>query len=121
MTPASTATVLAALDILQNEPERLEHLWDLSIYALEQFKSKGFDTGKTESPIIPLFIRDNKKALMLTQILFENGVFVNPVVSPAVPKNSSLIRFSLTAAHSFEQVDRAIEKITLFSKKIGVL
>jgi len=121
MTPASTATVLAALDIMESEPERIKHLWNITNYALKGFKSMGFDTGKSESPIIPLFIRDDYKALMLTKILLEDGIFVNPVVSPAVPKEDSLIRYSLMATHTKEQVDISIEKITAAAKKLGIV
>ncbi|MCK9413239.1 MAG: pyridoxal phosphate-dependent aminotransferase family protein [Prolixibacteraceae bacterium] len=121
MTPASTATVLAALDIMESEPERIKHLWEITNYALKGFKSMGFDTGKSESPIIPLFIRDDYKALMLTKILLEDGIFVNPVVSPGVPKEDSLIRYSLMATHTKAQVDISIEKITAAAKKLGIL
>jgi len=121
MTPPSVAAVLAALDIMQAEPERIQHLWDLSEYALKAFKELGFDTGHSESPIIPLFIRDDYKALKMTNDLLDDGVFVNPVVSPGVPKECSLIRFSLMATHTFEQVDFAIEKITKAATKFGVL
>jgi 8-amino-7-oxononanoate synthase len=121
MTPAAAATVLAAIDIMVNEPERISRLWDLTAYALKGFKDMGFDTGKSETPIIPLFIRDNVKALMLTQDLLAEGVFVNPVVSPAVPREDSLIRYSLMATHTKEQVDISIEKITDASKKLGII
>ncbi|MEI8046172.1 MAG: pyridoxal phosphate-dependent aminotransferase family protein [Bacteroidota bacterium] len=121
MTPSATASVLAAIEIMENEPERMKHLWDLTKYAREGFKAMGFNTGKTESPIIPLFIRDDFKALKMTQLLLEEGVFVNPVVSPAVPKEDSLIRFSLMATHTFSQVDYAIEKIYAVAKKLGVI
>lgn len=121
MTPASAATVLAALDIMEREPERIERLWENTNYALNGFKSMGFDTGKSESPIIPLFIRDDIKALKLTQMLLKDGVFVNPVVSPAVPKEDSLIRYSLMATHTIEQVDISIEKITKAARKLGIL
>lgn len=121
MTPSSTAAVLASLEIMENEPERIKHLWDMTAYALEGFKSAGFNTGKSETPIIPLFIRDDVKALEMTKILLADGVFVNPVVSPAVPKEDSLIRYSLMATHTKEQVDISIEKITKAAKKIGVL
>ena len=120
MTPASVATVLAAIEIIENEPERIKHLWDITNYALQGFKSVGFNTGKSESPIIPLFIGDDVKALTLTKVLLEDGVFINPVVSPAVPKEDSLIRYSLMATHSREQVDISIEKITKAAKKLGV-
>jgi 7-keto-8-aminopelargonate synthetase-like enzyme len=121
MTPPSVATVLAAIKIMENEPERIKHLWDITKYALEGFKSMGFNTGKTESPIIPLFIGDDVKALQLTMQLLEDGVFVNPVVSPAVPKEDSLIRYSLMATHTKEQVDISIEKITKAAKSLGIL
>jgi 8-amino-7-oxononanoate synthase len=121
MTPSSAATVLAALKIMESEPERISHLWALTDYALKAFKSLGFDTGKSESPIIPLFIRNEIAALQMTRMLLEDGIFVNPVVSPGVPKEDSLIRFSLMATHTFEQLDIAIEKIAKAAMKLGVL
>lgn len=121
MTPASAASVLAAIEIMENEPQRLDHLWALTKYAKDGFDSMGFDTGKTESPIIPLFIRDDMKALQMTHMLLDEGVFVNPVLPPAVPKEDCLIRFSLMATHTFEQVDTAIEKITKVANQLGVL
>jgi 8-amino-7-oxononanoate synthase len=121
MTPASVAAVLASLEIMESEPERIKHLWDMTAHALNSFKSAGFDTGKSETPIIPLFIRDDIKALKLTQDLLKEGVFVNPVVSPAVPKEDCLIRYSLMATHTKEQVEISIEKITKVAKAHGVL
>lgn len=121
MTPASTATVLATLNIMETEPERIQHLWDMTHYALEGFKAAGFDTGKSETPIIPLFIRDDYKALKLTQDLLEDGIFVNPVVSPAVPKEDCLIRYSLMATHTKEQVEISIEKISKAARALGIL
>jgi 8-amino-7-oxononanoate synthase len=121
MTPPSVAAVLASLDIMESEPERIAHLWALTHYAQASFKARGFDIGKSESPIIPLFIRDETKALQMTKTLLDDGVFVNPVVSPGVPLNDCLIRFSLMATHTFKQVDIAIEKITKAAIKHGVL
>ena len=121
MTPASAASVLAAIDIMVSEPERIQHLWDITHYALKGFKEMGFDTGKSETPIIPLFIRDDVKSLMLTQKLLAEGIFVNPVVSPAVPKEDCLIRYSLMATHTKEQVEESIEKITRVAKTLGIL
>jgi 8-amino-7-oxononanoate synthase len=121
MTPASVATVLCALEIMTSEPERIEHLWKITRYANDRFKSLGFDTGKSESPIIPLFIRDDIKALKMSQELLANGIFVNPVVSPGVPKEDSLIRFSLMATHSINQIDIAIDKIARCAAKLGVI
>jgi len=121
MTPSSAAAVIASIDIMVSEPERIQHLWDLTAYAHNGFKSAGFDTGKSETPIIPLFIRDDVKALQLTQILIADGVFVNPVVSPGVPKEDSLIRYSLMATHTKKQVEISIEKITKAAKSMGIL
>ena len=121
MTPASTAAVLASIEIMETEPERISHLWEITKYALDGFRSAGFDTGNSETPIIPLFIRDDIKALKLTQLLLADGVFVNPVVSPAVPKEDCLIRYSLMATHKKEQVEISIDKITKAAKKLGIL
>jgi 8-amino-7-oxononanoate synthase len=121
MTPASAASVLTAIDIMVNEPERVSHLWEITNYALTRFKEMGFDTGKSETPIIPLFIRDDLKALMLAQALLADGVFVNPIVSPAVRKEDCLIRYSLMATHTKEQVDISIGKITRIAKELDIL
>jgi len=121
MTPSSTAAVLASLDIMESEPERISHLWKLTDYASQAFKNMGFDTGRSESPIIPLFIRNEVAALQMTQMLLKDGIFVNPVVSPGVPKEDSLIRFSLMATHTFEQLDIAIVKIAKVATKLGIL
>lgn len=121
MTPASVASVNAAIDIMISEPERIEHLWNLTHYAQKAFKEAGIDTGKSETPIIPLFIRDDIKALQITRKLLEDGIFVNPVISPAVPKEDSLIRFSLMAIHTFEQLDIAILKIIAAFRQFDVI
>jgi len=118
--PANAASVLAALELMEHEPERIQKLWDNTHYALKLLKDAGFDTGHTETPIIPIYIRDDFKTFMLTKQLLENGVFVNPVVSPAVPSSSSLIRYSLMATHSFEQIAESIEKITKIATELGV-
>ena len=121
MTPASAASVLAVIDIMVSEPERIKHLWDVTHFALKGFKEMGINTGKAETPVIPLFIRDDIKALKMTRMLFDEGVFVNAVVAPAVPKEDSMIRFSLMATHTFEQVQNALEKIEKIAKKLGVI
>ncbi|MBQ0068938.1 MAG: pyridoxal phosphate-dependent aminotransferase family protein, partial [Bacteroidales bacterium] len=95
ITPASTAAVNAALDIMESEPERQQHLWDITNYALDGFKSMGCEVGNTETPIIPLYFRDNNLTFLIPTELFNDGIFVNPVVSPAVAPNDTLIRFSL--------------------------
>lgn len=112
MTPASAASVLAALEIIQTEPEHIENLWKNTEYARRQLLENGFDLGKTESPILPVYIRDNDATFIITKKLQEEGVFVNPVVSPAVASQDSLIRFSLMASHTFGQIDEAISKLT---------
>ena len=121
ITPASTAAVNAALDIMESEPERIEHLWKVTNYALDGFRNIGCEIGHTSTPIIPLFIRDNDKTFAVTRDLLEDGIFVNPVVSPAVPSQDTLIRFSLMATHSIEQVDRALECIQKVFKKYDII
>lgn len=121
ITPSATASALAALEIMQQEPERIEHLWEVTKLALKGFRELGFEIGKTETPIIPLFIRDNEKTFIFTKILFEEGIFVNPVVSPAVPSNDTLIRFSLMATHTKQQVEFAIETIGRVGKQLGII
>lgn len=121
ITPASTAAVNAALDIMESEPERIEHLWKVTNYALEGFRNIGCEIGHTSTPIIPIFIRDNDKTFAVTRDLLEDGIFVNPVVSPAVPSQDTLIRFSLMATHTIEQVDRALECIQKVFKKYDII
>ena len=121
MPPANVAAVSKAIDIMLSEPERIEHLWDVSDHARCEFKERGFDIGRSETPIIPLFVRNSEKAFWLCNRLLDDGVFVTPVIAPAVPENDVLIRFALMATHTFEQVDEAIEKITKAFKEIGVI
>lgn len=121
MPPSNVASVSKAVDIMLEEPERIQHLWDVSNYARQQFKDRGFDTGHSETPIIPLFVRSTEKAFWLCTRLLEDGIFVTPVIAPAVPENDVLIRFALMATHTFEQVDEAVEKITKAFKEAGVL
>jgi 8-amino-7-oxononanoate synthase len=120
MPPASVASVIAALDIIESEPERIDKLWDNTNYAKKLLLDAGFDIGHTDSPIIPVYIRDNEKTFLITNILHKNGIFVNPVVSPAVPSDSSLIRFSLMATHTFAQIDEAIEKMYAAFKEVQI-
>jgi 8-amino-7-oxononanoate synthase len=116
MTPAATASVLAALDVIKQEPERIKKLWELTYYTICRFKTLGFDVGNTETPIIPIYIRDDIKTFKFTMLLSQEGVFVNPVVSPATSSDASLIRFSLMATHTKEQIDFAIEKMVKVAK-----
>lgn len=121
ITPASTAAVNAALDIIIAEPERQEHLWKITNYALEQFRAMGCEIGHTSTPIIPLFIRDDYKTFHVTSDLLKEGVFVNPVVTPAVAPQDTLIRYSLMATHTEEQVQRSLEAIEKVFKKYDLL
>jgi len=120
MPPSAVASVIAALDIIESEPERIDKLWANTEYAKKLLLQAGFDIGHSNSPIIPVYIRDNIKTFMITNILQQNGVFVNPVVSPAVPSDSSLIRFSLMATHSFDQIETAIGKLSEAFKAVNV-
>jgi len=120
MTPASVASVIAALEIIQSEPERIEQLWANTRYAKQLLLEEGFELGPTESPIIPVYIRDNNKTFMVTKMLQEEGIFVNPVVSPAVPSDASLIRFSLMATHTFSQIEEAVEKLTRAASRLEI-
>lgn len=120
-TPAATAAANAALDIMMNEPERIQHLWNLTHYALDGFRQMGCEIGNTSTPIIPLFIRDNDLTFLITKELFDAGVFVNPVVAPAVASEDTLIRFSLMATHTKEQLDYALETIHKVFKQHGLV
>lgn len=121
ITPASTAAVGAALDIMESEPERIANLWDVTNYALEGFRRIGCEIGNTCTPIIPLFIRDNEKTFRVTRDLFDEGIFVNPVVAPAVAPKDTLIRFSLMATHTRAQVDIALDKIEKCFKRLEII
>ncbi|MDD2437374.1 MAG: aminotransferase class I/II-fold pyridoxal phosphate-dependent enzyme, partial [Massilibacteroides sp.] len=120
-TPAATAAADAALDIMLNEPDRIERLWDLTHYALDGFRGMGCEIGHTATPIIPLFIRNNDLTFLIVKELFDAGIFVNPVVSPAVAPQDTLIRFSLMATHTKAQLDQALEAIQTIFKKHGLI
>ena len=120
-TPAATAAANAALDIMLNEPERIENLWKLTHYALDGFRNMGCEIGHTSTPIIPLFIRNNDLTFLVVKELFEAGIFVNPVVSPAVAPEDTLIRFSLMATHTQQQLDYALETIQKVFKKHNII
>jgi 8-amino-7-oxononanoate synthase len=121
ITPASAAAVITALDIIKSEPERIEHLWRITHFCADSLKQLGFDTGHSETPIIPIFIRNNPKTFQITKDLLEEGLFVNPVVAPAVSEDATLIRFSLMATHTMEQCEYAIDKIAKVARRLGVI
>lgn len=120
-TPAATASALEAMHIIQNEPERIQNLWDVTNYALKCFRETGFEIGATESPIIPLYVRDTEKTFRVTKLAVDEGVFINPVIPPACAPQDTLVRFALMATHTKEQVDEAIEKLVRVFKSLDLL
>lgn len=121
MPPASTASVLAALKIMEEEPERLKRLWEITHYMLREFKNMGYDTGDSCTPVIPLHVGEMMIAFKMWKRLDAEGVFINPVIPPAVPPNSCLIRCSFMATHTDEQLDFALEKFRQIGKELGII
>jgi len=120
-TPAATAAALEALHIIQSEPERQENLWKITNYALSQFKEAGFEIGDTESPIIPLYVRDVEKTFKVTRLAFEKGIFINPVIPPACAPQDTLVRVALMATHTKAQVDTCVSALIDCFKELGLL
>ena len=120
-TPAATAAARAALHILKSEPERRENLWKITNYALDCFRQAGFEIGDTESPIIPLYVRDTDKTFEVTKLAFDEGIFINPVIPPACAPQDTLVRVALMATHTKEQVDYAVDKLTKCFKKLEII
>lgn len=120
-TPAATASALEALHIIQQEPERLEHLWDVTHYALKRFREEGFEIGDTESPIIPLYVHDVEKTFLVTRLAFEAGVFINPVIPPACAPQDTLVRFALMASHTCEHVERGVQILAKIFREQGII
>lgn len=121
ISPANTAAALAALEIMQEEPERIERVWKISNRMREGLKSLGFDIGNSCTPIIPIYIRDKWKTLYMWKELFDLGVYCNPVLPPGVPPNQSLLRTSYMATHTEDHIDRALEIFEKAGKKIGII
>jgi 8-amino-7-oxononanoate synthase len=121
ITPASVATVLATLDIIQNEPERRERLWQITEKMKSSLQDMGYDTGPTETPIIPVFIRNDELAFMLWRLLRENGIFTNPIIYPAVPKGEALIRTSYSATHTDEELDTVLACFEKCGRQLGII
>ena len=121
ITPASVATVLAALDIIENEPERRERLWEITKKMRIGFQSMGYETGPTQSAVIPVMIGDDEKAFMLWKMLREEGVFTNPVIFPAVPMGNALIRTSYSATHTEEELDTVLKLFEECGKKLKAI
>ena len=120
-TPAATASALEALHIIQSEPERIQALWEVTNYALAKFRDTGFEIGETESPIIPLYVRDLEKTFIVTKRAFDEGVFINAVIPPACAPQDTLVRFALMATHTKEQVDRAVAALVKVFKEQGII
>lgn len=119
--PASVAAVSAAIDIIDNEPERIERLWKNTHKMLQGFKSLGFQVGPSETPIIPVIVGDNEAAFKMAMMLQEEGVFANVAVSPAVPEGKALIRTSYMATHTEEQLDRVLSAFEKTGKALGLI
>ena len=120
-TPAATAAALEALHIVRSEPARIEALWKVTKYALKRFKEEGFEIGETESPIIPLYVRDVEKTFIVTARAFDNGVFINPVIPPACAPQDTLVRFALMATHTEEQVERGVQILKKVFKEQNII
>jgi len=121
MSPANAAAVLASLEIMQSEPERMAQLWRNTLRMKEGLLSLGFDLGDSETPILPVYCRDMMTAFRLCKRLEEEGIFVNPIVPPAVPPSRELIRISLMATHTDDQIDFALDKLGSVGKELGLL
>src|SRR5439155_20020687 len=119
--PANTAGVLAALHILQREPERRDQLWANTRRLQEGLRCEGFDIGPTATPIVPVLIGPLEKTFLFWRKLFENGVFTNPVVPPAVPPTHCRLGTSLMATHTAQQIDHALEVFARLGKELGVI
>jgi 8-amino-7-oxononanoate synthase len=119
--PAAVAACLAALDIIETEPERRERLWQITKRMHDEYKSLGFNIGKTQTPIIPIYIGDDMKTFKVWKMMSDEGIFVNPIISPAVPPGSQLLRTSYTATHTDEQMDRVLDVFKKVGKKMGVI
>ncbi|MCR4602585.1 MAG: aminotransferase class I/II-fold pyridoxal phosphate-dependent enzyme [Prevotella sp.] len=120
-TPAATAAAMEALHIIQTEPERIENLWKVTNYALRRFREEGFEIGDTESPIIPLYVRDTDKTFLVTALAFDAGVFINPVIPPACAPQDTLVRYALMATHSEEQVERSVVALKKIFVEQGII
>ncbi|MBI4520453.1 MAG: aminotransferase class I/II-fold pyridoxal phosphate-dependent enzyme [Gemmatimonadetes bacterium] len=121
MPPSAIATVLACLDIIEREPERRLHLWDNANYLRNGLRSLGYDTGLSETPIIPVATGDMVRTFTFWRGLFDAGVFTNPVMPPAVPENSLRLRTSVMATHKREQLDQVLDAFTRIGRQQGII
>ncbi|HEX5400393.1 MAG TPA: aminotransferase class I/II-fold pyridoxal phosphate-dependent enzyme, partial [Verrucomicrobiae bacterium] len=121
MSPANVAAVTAALDIMESEPERINQLWNNTERMKQGLISLGFNLGATETPILPVYCGGLERAFLFCKRLEEEGVFVNPVVPPAVQPSNELIRISLMATHSNRQIDFALEKLGKVGRELALI
>jgi 8-amino-7-oxononanoate synthase len=121
MPPSNVAAVLAAADVIESEPEWVERLWDNAHYMLAGFKRLGFDTGRSETPIIPIMVGDDFRTLGLWMGLYEEGVYVNPILSPAVPPGGQCLRTSYMATHTRDHLDWVLKGFETVGKRTGVI
>ena len=119
--PPLVASVSAALDIIEEQPELRARLWRNTHKMLRGYKTLGYDTGTSETPIIPILIKDTLKTYQMCKLLFENGVFVNPIISPAVPPGRELLRTSYMATHTEEQLDKVLVAFEKVGRQLGVI
>jgi len=119
--PSLVASVSTALDIIEEQPELRTQLWKNTHKMLKSYKELGYDTGVSETPIVPIIIKDEMKVYAMCKFLFENGVFVNPVVSPAVPPGRELLRTSYMATHTEEQLDRVLDAFKKVGKQLRLI
>ena len=119
--PSNAAAVLKVLDIIEAEPERREHLWRNARRMKREFDNLGFDTGTSETPVVPIVVGSDLEAFAFWKELFDNGVFTNPVISPAVPPGRAMIRTSYTATHTDEQLDRVVEVMAKVGRAKGLI
>ncbi len=119
--PPSVAAVIKALEIVEREPERRKNLWENARFMKREFETLGFDTGLSESPVIPLVIGEDFDAFAMTRKLEEHGVFANPVISPAVPKGRAMMRTSYMATHTMEHLEKALEAFAAVGREMGVI
>jgi 8-amino-7-oxononanoate synthase len=119
--PANAASVLAALDIIENEPERRERLWKNARRMHQEFRDLGFDTGNSQTPVVPVVVGEDFDAFAVWKALYDNGVFANTAISPAVPPGKALIRTSYTATHTDAQLDRVVEVFAKVGREKGLI
>jgi glycine C-acetyltransferase len=119
--PAATAACIAALDILEEEPERVERLWDRTRFFKKGLRSLGYDTGESETPITPVIAGEDQKAQDLSRLLWEDGVFTPPIVFPTVAKGSARVRTIITSEHTEEDLSQALEAFAGAGKTLGLI